>query len=75
MGRKMNIWFDEEGDFLEISTSRKKGHFKDVGNDVFERVDTKGNIIGFAIFNFSKRTKSREDSVSLPFEFKIKPVS
>lgn len=50
---KMNIWFDEEGDFLEItSVPSKKGFFKDVGNDIWERVDTNGKVLGFAILNF-----------------------
>ncbi len=44
-------------------------------NDVFERVDTKGNIIGFAIFNFSKRATPKEEKIELPFEFRIKSIS
>ena len=75
MAKKMNIWFDKEADFLEITTSNKKGFFRDKGRDIFERVDTKGNIIGFAIFNFSKRSKLREEQIELPFEFKIKAIS
>ena len=71
MGKQMNVWFDKKSDFLEISMSNKKGFFKDVGDDVFERVDKKGNIIGFAIFNFTKRTKKGEDKVKLPFKMKI----
>ena len=71
MAKGMNVWFDKKADFLEISMSNKKGFFKDVGDDVFERVDKKGNIIGFAIFNFSKRTKNKEEKVNLPFRMKI----
>lgn len=71
----MNIWFDKEGDFLEISMSNKRGFFRPKKNDVFERVDTKGNVIGFAIFNFSKRAKPKEQTIEMPFEFKIKSVS
>ena len=50
---KIKVWYDREGDYLELATSRKKGHFKDVGNDIWERVDEKGHIIGFAIANFT----------------------
>jgi len=31
---------------------------RDLGDDVFERVDGQGNVIGFAIFNFSKRDQT-----------------
>ncbi|GFO96139.1 uncharacterized protein ig2599ANME_0326 [groundwater metagenome] len=67
---KMNIWFDEEGDFLEItSIPSKKGFFKDVGNDIWERVDSTGNVLGFAILNFKKRfEKLKEESIELPVD-------
>ncbi len=71
MGKEMKIWFDREADFLEISMSNKKGFFKDVGDDVFERVDSKGNVIGFAIFNFTKKTQHKEKKVRLPFKMKL----
>ncbi len=62
---KMNIWFDEEGDFLEItSVPSKKGFFKDVGNDIWERVGSNGEVLGFAILNFKKRfEKSKEENI------------
>lgn len=65
---KVKVWYDREGDYLELATSRKKGHFKDVGNDIWERVDEKGRIIGFAIANFTKRLSRRHDEVELPLE-------
>ena len=67
---KMNIWFDEEGDFLEItSIPSKKAFFKDVGNDIWERVDSTGNVLGFAILNFKKRfEKLKEESIELPVD-------
>ena len=67
----MKIWFDRKADFLEVAMSNRKGFFKDIGDDVFERVDSKGNVIGFAIFNFTKRTKNKEEKVKLPFKIKI----
>ena len=68
---KLNIWFDEEGDFLEIRIGKKKGFFREIGDDVWERVDENGNVTGIAILNFTKREK-RE--VELPFELKILPI-
>ena len=68
---KMSIWFDKKGDFLELSIDgKRKGFFKDVGNDMFERVDTRGNVTGFGIFNFTKRAL-KEEKVTLPIELKI----
>ena len=65
---KMKVWYDREGDYLEMTMSRKKGHFKDVGNDIWERVDDKGQIIGFAIANFTKRLAHHREAVELPME-------
>lgn len=69
MGR-LSVWFDEEGDFLEVSLNDEEGSFKDLGNGVFERVDGDGNTIGFAILNVAKRSE-RE----LPFEAEFRRVS
>ena len=52
---KMRVWYDKEGDFLEVTFLDAKGYMRDVGDDVFERVDEQGKVIGVAIFNFSKR--------------------
>ncbi|MDO8428675.1 MAG: hypothetical protein Q7S92_05680 [Candidatus Diapherotrites archaeon] len=57
---KLQVWLDTESDFLEFSASNRKGFFRDLGNDVFERVDSKGNVIGIAIFNLKKRGQKTE---------------
>ncbi len=67
MGR-LSVWFDEEGDFLEISSGRKKGFFRDLGSGVFERVDEKGKTIGFALLNVTKRTRKE---LLVPLEVKF----
>jgi len=73
MAENMMIWFDKEGDYLEFSIDgKRKGYFKDLGNDIFERVDSKGNILGFAIFNFSKRSL-KEKKLKLPVKLKLIP--
>lgn len=66
---ELNVWFDEEGDFLEVVSGDKKGFFKDLGNGVFERVDEKGNTIGFALLNIKKRSKEK---LEVPFDIKFK---
>ena len=64
--KTLRLWFDPEGDLLEIGQTRPaKGFFRDVGNDIFVRVDHEGNITGFVVLNATKRmAKIRE--VKLP---------
>ena len=54
---KMKVWYDREGDFLEVIFYDAKGYMRDLGDDIFERVDEQGKVIGFAIFNFSRRNQ------------------
>jgi len=64
MGKEIKIWYDSEGDFLEVIFERKAGYFRETGDDaVMEKVDEEGNILGFSILN---ALKEREPiSVSL----------
>jgi uncharacterized protein YuzE len=64
----LRVWFDSEGDLLEVELGKpKKGFFKDMGDDVFLRVDMKGNVLGFAILNATKRMKKLRE-VELPIK-------
>jgi uncharacterized protein YuzE len=62
----MKVWYDEEGDYFEIRTGDAKGHMKDVGDDMWKRVDESGNIIGFAILGFKKRLKEKNAEIEMP---------
>lgn len=62
---KMRVWYDKEGDFLEVTFRDAKGYMRDLGDDIFERVDEQGQVLGFAIFNFSKRD---QQVVEVPLE-------
>jgi uncharacterized protein YuzE len=54
MGKEINVWYDKEGDYLEVLFKRKKGYFKETENDaVMEKIDDEGNIIGFSILKVS----------------------
>lgn len=54
MDKEVKIWYDEEGDYLEVLFEQKKGYFKETVNDaVMEKVDEKGNILGFSILKVS----------------------
>jgi len=74
MKGNLNIYYDEEGDFLEIGMNNfNKGYFRDIGEGVSERIDEKtGEIVGIAIMSFRKRTAGLKDlKVSLPVEIKL----
>jgi hypothetical protein len=50
MGEDVTIWYDHEGDYLEVLFERKVGYFRETANDaVMEKVDGEGNLLGFSI--------------------------
>jgi len=54
LGEAVTIWYDSEGDYLEVIFDRKAGYFRETDHDaVMEKVDTHGNIIGFSILKVS----------------------
>ncbi len=58
MANKIKIWFDAEADFLEVQFSASAGYEKQTSHDaVMERVDDKGNIIGFSVLGVSRFRK------------------
>lgn len=65
MGKEIKIWYDKEGDYLEVIFERKEGYFRETENDaVMEKVDREGNTIGFSILNVSA-LKEKPISVNL----------
>jgi uncharacterized protein YuzE len=53
--RKVRVWYDAEGDYLEvILDADKPGFFRETANDqVMEKVDEQGNVLGFSILKVS----------------------
>jgi uncharacterized protein YuzE len=52
--RKLKVWYDAEGDFLEVIFDQKPGYFRETANDhVMEKVDEKGNLLGFSVLRVS----------------------
>ncbi len=63
--RKVKIWYDPEGDFLEVMFDQKPGYFKETLSDqVMEKVDEAGNVIGFSVLRVSE-LKSKPLEVAL----------
>jgi hypothetical protein len=60
MAEKIRVWFDAEGDYLEVRFAESAGYMQGTGNDaVMERVDANGKIIGFSILGVSRFSKDR----------------
>jgi hypothetical protein len=52
--RKVKVWYDPEGDFLEVIFDHKPGYFRETPSDqVMEKVDDQGNILGFSVLRVS----------------------
>lgn len=57
-GRKLKIWFDREADYLEVLFDQREGFFRETANDqVMEKIDAEGNILGFSVLGVSALTK------------------
>ncbi len=52
--KRVKIWYDKEGDYLEVIFDQKPGYFRETANDqVMEKVDEDGNILGFSVLKIS----------------------
>jgi hypothetical protein len=66
MDKEINIWYDEEGDFLEVIFEKREGYYKETENDaVMEKVEKEGNVLGFSILKVSAIKGHNPLSVSL----------
>lgn len=55
MAKKLKIWLDKEGDFLEILFSDAPGFMIETNNDnIMKRIDDEGNVLGYSIFGISQ---------------------
>ena len=51
---KVKVWYDAKGDFLEVMFKQKEGYFRETSSDqVMEKIDMEGNVIGFSILKVS----------------------
>ncbi len=59
MAKAVKVWYDPEGDFLEVMFSEEPGYMKETANDaVMERVSLSGEVIGFSVLGVSQSEKS-----------------
>ncbi len=66
MAKDVSIWYDKEGDYLEVIFECKEGYYKETENDaVMEKVDSDGNVIGFSILKVSALKDQSPLSITL----------
>jgi uncharacterized protein YuzE len=66
MEKEVKVWYDKEGDYLEVIFERKAGYFRETENDaVMEKVDEEGNVIGFSILRVSALKEQKPLSIGL----------
>ncbi|CAN5884849.1 hypothetical protein BH23ACT11_BH23ACT11_15710 [soil metagenome] len=52
--RGAKLWYDPDGDFMEVIFERKADYFRETDDDrVMEKVDAEGNVLGFSIIKVS----------------------
>lgn len=62
--RHLKIWYDAEGDYLEVTFDQKAGYFRETENDqVMEKVDEEGNVLGFSVLGVSTMKEKPLDVV------------
>ncbi len=62
----VKVWYDPEGDYLEVIFESRDGYFRETGDDrVMEKVDIDGNLLGFSILGVSA-LKGAPLEVALP---------
>jgi hypothetical protein len=53
-GRKLTIWYDREGDYLEVTFDQKAGFFRETASDqIMQKVDADGTLLGFSVLKVS----------------------
>ncbi len=54
MADKVKLWFDPQGDYLEVRFSDAAGFMRETKSDaVMQRVDEQGRVIGFSVLGVS----------------------
>jgi len=52
--KRLKVWFDKEGDYLEVIFDQRPGYFRETSNPhVMGKVDEKDNVLGFSVMRVS----------------------
>ena len=65
-GKNVSIWYDPEGDLLEVLWAFKDGYFTPTEDDrIRKRLDDSGEVIGFLIHDMSTFGQAGPSEVEL----------
>ncbi len=53
----VKVWYDREGNYLEVLFEDMPAALEEVSDDVFERRTPEGRVVGFVVFNVSKHDR------------------
>ena len=59
----IKVWYDREGDYLEVIVEDAPASLEEIADDIFERRTPEGRVVGFAVFNFSQHDR---DELTVP---------
>ncbi len=66
--RKVSVWYDDEGDMLEVLWAFREGYFTPTDDErILKRLDDDGEVIGFLIHEMSTLKQPS------PVEFELAP--
>ena len=78
MEGQMSIYYDEEGDYLEVFVERQSPTYgEEIEDDLtLSKREDNDEVAGIGIMNFRKRSKSLSDiKLSLPFKINFSSLS
>ncbi|MBO1225151.1 MAG: DUF2283 domain-containing protein [Candidatus Scalindua sediminis] len=76
MEKEIKVWYDKEGDYLEVLFAQREGYFKETENDaVMEKIDNNGEVIGFSILKISDLKEQKPISLILKSVLPKKAIS
>ncbi len=55
---EMKVWYDQEGDILEMTFDSVPAFLEEISDDVFERRTVDGRVVGVMVMNFSKHDRA-----------------
>jgi uncharacterized protein YuzE len=53
----LKVWYDREGDLLEVIFEETPAIMEELSEDIFERRTSEGRVVGFMVMNFSQHNR------------------
>ena len=55
----LKVWYDREGDMLEVIFEDVPAMLEEIDEDMFERRTPDGRVVGFMVMNFSQHDRDK----------------